>query len=100
MSPEYFARTLTVYEAQAYLKGLQRRQHPAWETARYVAFYAAKPHCKETFTFDSMGLFAWEKERAAAVADDEEEVRALREFARMEDEENLKRIKQWQKQEK
>lgn len=69
MDPIYFGSRLTAYEAAAYVRGLARRRRASWEQARYVAFYAAKPHCKEGFTFESMGKFPWED-----CADDIEEL--------------------------
>ena len=61
MDPIYFARSLSLYEAEAYIRGLDRRQYSAWMQARYIAFYAAAPHCSKDFTFEKMGKFAWER---------------------------------------
>lgn len=79
MSPEYFMRTLTFYEAEAYVEGLYRRRHPWWEIARYIGFYAAAPHCKN-FSLAAMGQFPWEKEYEEPVDEEEErrELEALR----------------------
>lgn len=88
MSPEYFMRTLTFWEAVLFAKGVHRRYHTVWETARYTAFYAAKPHCKD-FHFDDMGQFPWEKEDAEmplAPEQQEAELKALRERIRIRDE--------------
>lgn len=87
MSPEYFMHTLTFWEAVLFAQGVHRRYRNQWETARYIAFYAAKPHCKD-LDWDKMGRFVWEKEDEAAV-DPQEEARdlaALRERIRIRDE--------------
>lgn len=87
MSPEYFMHTLTFWEAVLFAKGVHRRYHTVWETARYTAFYAAKPHCKD-LDWDKMGKFVWEKEDEPAI-DPQEEARdlaALRERIRIRDE--------------
>lgn len=84
MSPDYFGSRLTAYEAAAYVRGLARRRRASWEQARYVAFYAAKPHCKKEFTFESMGKFPWEDDCADIEELDEnweDEVTRLRERA-------------------
>lgn len=60
MSPEYFARTLTFWEAVLFAQGVRRRYRTPWETARHIAFYAAAPHCKN-FDFEKMGRFPWEE---------------------------------------
>lgn len=70
MDPIYFGSRLTAYEAAAYVRGLARRRRASWEQARYIAFYAAKPHCKQEFTFESMGKFSWEDD----CVDDTEEL--------------------------
>ena len=89
MSPEYFAHSLTFWEAALFAKGVHRRYHTAWETARYTAFYAAKPHCKD-FHFEDMGQFPWEKEEAgeAPLTAEQQaaELKALRERIRIRDE--------------
>lgn len=88
MSPEYFMHTLTFWEAVLFAKGVHRRYHAAWETARYTAFYAAAPHCKD-FHFGDMGQFPWEKEDAEVPLTPEQqeaELKALRERIRIRDE--------------
>lgn len=79
MSPEYFMHALTFWEAVLFAKGVHRRYHTVWETARYVAFYAAAPHCKG-FDFEKLGKFPWEKEDEAPVDKEQElrEIEALR----------------------
>lgn len=79
MSPEYFMHALTFWEAVLFAKGVHRRYRSQWETARYVAFYAAAPHCKN-FHFEDMGKFPWEKKDEAPVDKEQElrEIEALR----------------------
>lgn len=96
MDPQYFAHTLTIYEAEHYVRGLRRREEKAWERARYEAFYSAKPHYKN-FKFSDMGKFPWEEERDAEALpkltpeEQKRELDALRAHARAQDEEYLKR---------
>lgn len=87
MSPEYFMHALTFYEARLFLAGLQRRQRPLWEVARYVAFYSAAPHCKG-FGWDKMGKLPWEEESQEPIdmVREAEELAALRERTRARDE--------------
>ena len=98
MSPEYFMHTLTFWEAVLFAKGVHRRYHKQWETARYIAFYAAKPHCKN-FQFDNMGQFPWEKEENSepplTAEQQAEELKALRERIRIRDEQLYNNDKQW-----
>jgi hypothetical protein len=96
MDPQYFAHTLTIYEAEHYVKGLNRREKRKWERSRYEAFHAMKPHYKN-FKFADMAEFPWEKERDAVATprltaeEQEQELAALRARARAQDEEYLKR---------
>ena len=90
MDPQYFAHTLTLYEAKLWLHGYRRRQQAAWEIARYQAFYAAAPHCTN-FSFASMGKFPWEKEQEKTTVKKSRrewlrEIKAARERARERDE--------------
>lgn len=86
MSPEYFAHTLTIYEAELYCRGLRRRERGAWHRARYVSYYAAAPHCKN-FTPDKMGKFDWEEPKEEQMSEEEQmrELAALRERVRKRD---------------
>lgn len=87
MSPEYFMHSLTFWEAVLFAKGIQRRSYTSWETARYVAYYAAAPHCKG-FGFEKMGKFPWEKDNETKDQEyDAEELAAFRERIRVRDEE-------------
>lgn len=88
MSPEYFMHALTFWEAVLFAKGVRRRYRDQWEAARYVAFYAAAPHCKD-FHFENMRRFPWEKEDAEVPLTPEQqeaELKALRERIRIRDE--------------
>ena len=82
MDPIYFGSRLTAYEAAAFVRGVARRRRAGWEQARYIAFFAARPHCKDTFTFESMGRFGWEDSNEVYVEElnDEwnEEIKKLR----------------------
>ena len=86
MSPDYFKRSATIREIELYMKGVNDRERAAWEQARYIAFYAARPHCKD-LTFAAMGKFPWEKKEetpglAAMTAEQQEAaLAALRERA-------------------
>lgn len=76
MPPEYFMHTLTFWEAVLFAQGVNRRYRQPWECARYVAYYAAKPHCKN-FDFDKMGKFSWEKEVEEKPLSEEDQLREL-----------------------
>lgn len=80
MSPEYFKHTLTFWEAVLFAQGVQRRYRAQWHTARYISFYAAKPHCKD-LDWDKMGKFVWEKEDETSV-NKEQELREIEELRR------------------
>ena len=97
MSPQYFAHTLTLYEAEHFVKGFRRKEQTMWELARYMAFYSAAPHCKD-FPFERMGKFPWEREaeeeNTPELSEEEkrEEIERAREYARKRDEELIKKI--------
>ena len=80
MSPDYFRFRLSSFEARAYLRGMSRRYRAAWEQARYIAYYAAAPHCKD-FDADKMVKFPWEDNVSPETLGDDwkEELEALRE---------------------
>lgn len=78
MSPEYFTRTLTFWEAILFAQGVHRRYRQPWECARYIAYHAAAPHCKN-FDFDKMLKFSWEKEEQEKPLSEEEQLRELEE---------------------
>lgn len=63
---------MDTYEAEAYLRGLERRKRAGWEQARYIAFNCLRPWVKN-LTIDDMPAFSWEKERI----DPEDEERKL-----------------------
>lgn len=92
MDPQYFTHTLTAYEAELFVRGLQRRRQSLWEVARYLGFYSAAPHCKD-FSFSMMGLFPWEKneepEEEKSEEDKMREIQELRALARIRDAELL-----------
>lgn len=77
MDAYYFRFRLNAYEARAFIRGLQRRQRPFWEQARYIATYAVAPHCKD-FDVEKMGRFAWEEPAETHAEIDEEELAAIR----------------------
>ena len=63
---------MDTYEAEAYLRGLERRKRAGWEQARYIAFNCLRPWVKN-LTIDDMPTFSWEKE----MIDPEDEERKL-----------------------
>lgn len=69
MDAYYFRFRLNSYEARAFIRGLQRRQRPFWEQARYISAHAVAPHC-EDFDIEKMGRFTWEE--PAEIHDEEE----------------------------
>ena len=94
MSPEYFARALSLYEAKLFVAGLERRYHAGWQQARYAGYWAAVPHLKN-FEHDKMPRFWFEKEhdKANDTRTEEEkmkELEALRAYALERDKKLLK----------
>ena len=63
---------MDTYEAEAYLRGLERRKRAGWEQARYIAFNCLRPWVKN-LTIDDMPAFSGEKE----MIDPEDEERKL-----------------------
>lgn len=72
---------MDTYEAEAYLRGLERRKRAGWEQARYIAFNCLRPWVKN-LSIDDMPTFSWEKEKI----DPEEEERKLQALASRVDE--------------
>lgn len=67
---------MDTYEAEAYLRGLERRKRAGWEQARYIAFNCLRPWVKN-LSIDEMPTFSWERERI----DPEDEERKLQALA-------------------
>ncbi len=67
---------MDTYEAEAYLRGLERRKRAGWEQARYIAFNCLRPWVKN-LSIDDMPTFSWERERI----DPEDEERKLQALA-------------------
>lgn len=63
---------MDTYEAEAYLRGLERRKRAGWEQARYIVFSYLHLWVKE-LSIDDMPTFSWEKEKD----DPKEEEKAL-----------------------
>ena len=91
MSPEYFARALSLREAKLFISGLNRRYHAAWEQARMVGYYAAAPHLRD-FDADKMPRFGWEEDSGNQQSAETSlaELEALRAYALARDEKLLK----------
>lgn len=79
MQPQYFKHVATVREIELFLKGLQEREHAAWERARYEAFYSVAPYCKDPDP-EIMGKFPWERIRDDEAVSIEEKRRELEEL--------------------
>jgi hypothetical protein len=78
MDPQYFAHALTVYEAEAYLRGVARRNRAGWEQARYIAHYICATQCKN-WSFSNLRKFPWEEQGdKSARINDSEELKNLR----------------------
>lgn len=94
MDPHYFTHTLTLYECELFVKGLQRRKRIFWEQARYIAYYGIMPYSKADFSFSDMGKFIWEKDTdnpdVISETQQEEELEAFRKLAEERDAEWLK----------
>lgn len=93
MSPEYFARALSLYEAKFFIAGLDRRYHAGWQQARYAGYWAAVPHLKN-FDHETMPRFWFERDNEEEDARTEEEkmreLEALRAFALERDKQLIK----------
>jgi hypothetical protein len=74
MQPDYFAR-VSIYEAVHFAAGVRRRYRESWHQARYIAYMAAAPHCKD-LRFEEMIKFKWE-EPVKPVESEEEKAAAL-----------------------
>lgn len=75
MEPTYFKQTLTPYEAEAYLKGIEQRGRAAWEQTRMAAYCSLAPWSKDLKPSDVM-QFAWDGEtKTEATREEIEDVR-------------------------
>lgn len=52
---------MTMYEAEAYVRGVQRKQRAGWEQARYIAYCTLRPWSKD-LDINSMMPFPWESD--------------------------------------
>lgn len=50
---------MSMYEAEAYVRGVQRRARAGWEQARYIAYCTLKPWSKDLDIKDMIS-FPWE----------------------------------------
>lgn len=75
---------MSLYEAEAYMRGVGRRDRAGWEQARFVAYSTMRPWCKN-LKLEDMARMPWESGEQAS---DDEEVA---------DEEILKRIPEIEK---
>lgn len=93
MDPQYFTHTLTLYEAELFVRGLQRRKRIFWEQARYIAYHTLVPYAKSGFSLDDMRRFSWEDSEEELPMSEEEqqrELEALRKRAELRDKEWMK----------
>lgn len=75
MEPTYFKQTLTPYEAEAYLNGIEQRGRAAWEQTRMAAYCSLAPWSKDLKPADVM-QFAWDGEtKTEATREEIEDVR-------------------------
>ena len=75
LAPEYFFRA-SLYELVHYAAGVRRRYRDAWQQARFIAFFAASPHCKD-LDFDNMIKFSWEKRDGGEELTEEQQLAAV-----------------------
>ena len=64
MSPDYFCRALSLSEAEAYMKGLDKRRHDGWEQARLILCGLVSKASDLTFP--------WEEEREEPKTEEEQ----------------------------
>lgn len=67
---------MSLYEAEAYARGVARRYRAGWEQARMTAFAALKPWAKD-LKMDQLVKFEWE-ESDEVMVNDEVELNHLR----------------------
>ena len=79
MEPTYFKQTLTPYEAEAYLKGIEQRGRASWEQTRMAAYCSLAPWIKDLKPSEVM-KFAWDGETNTE-APTREEIDSVREWA-------------------
>lgn len=73
MDPCHFFRSCSVYEAEAYARGVCRRSREGWKQARLIAYASLRPWCKNLKMAD-VAKFYWEEEIGYAGQDDENDV--------------------------
>lgn len=67
---------MPVSEAEAYVRGVQRRYRPGWEQARLVAFCVLRPWSKD-LRIDDVMRFPWSEEESVETMSEDEELRAI-----------------------
>lgn len=72
---------MTMSEAAAFLRGLDAREHAAWERARWQVWASLKPYTKKDLEPQDVMRFAWE-DAVSAEAPDERELERIRELAK------------------
>lgn len=82
VSPDHFFYAMTMSEAAAFLRGLDAREHAAWERARWQVWASLKPYTKKDLEPQDVMRFAWEDVAAEAEPIDEGELERIREVAR------------------
>lgn len=80
MEPTYFKQTLTPYEAEAYLNGIEQRGRAAWEQTRMAAYCSLAPWSKDLKPADVM-QFAWDDNTKTEAT--REEIEDVRNWATM-----------------
>ena len=80
LEPTYFKQTLTPYEAEAYLNGIEQRGRAAWEQTRMAAYCSLAPWSKDLKPSDVM-KFAWDGETKTEAT--REEIEDVRQWATM-----------------
>ena len=81
VSPDHFFYAMTFAEAAAYMRGMEAREHAAWERTRWEVWASLKPYSKHLDLKDVM-RFQWEDVKAEAGVPDEGDIERLREVAR------------------
>lgn len=81
VSPGHFFYGMTFGECAAYMRGLEAREHAAWERTRWEVWASLKPYSKHLELKDVM-RFPWEDVEAEAGVPDEGEIERIRELAR------------------
>lgn len=80
VSPSHFFYDMTLTEASAFMRGLQRKEQDEWERTRQLAYRIVQVNCTKELTPKEVMPFVWDKKEEVEV--DETELERLRELSK------------------